>query len=53
MNPPSNGGHKRRRAKKYHEIDTRLATLKTELTTGNKTFIEYGDTASYLLKLGN
>ena len=49
----SNGGHKRKRAKKYHEIDTRLATLKTELTIGTKTFIEYGDAASYLLKLGN
>ena len=47
----SNDGHKRKRAKKYYEIDTRLATLKTELTTGTKTFIEYGNAASYLLKL--
>ena len=30
----SNDGHKCKRAKKYHEIDTRLTTLKTELTTG-------------------
>ena len=49
----SNGGHKRKRAKKYHEIDTRLATLETELTTGAKTFIEYGNATSYLLQLGN
>ena len=49
----SNDGHKCKRAKKYHEIDTRLATLKTELTTGAKTFIEDGNAASYLLKLGN
>jgi len=47
----SNGGHKHKRAKKYREIDARLATLKTELTTGAKTFIEYSDAASYLLKL--
>ena len=42
-----------KRAKKYHKIDTRLATLKTELTIGTRTFIEYGDAASHLLKLGN
>ena len=42
-----------KKAKKYHEIATRLATLKTELTIGTKTFIEYGDAASYLLQLGN
>ena len=53
MEQYSNSGHVRKRAKKYHEIDTRLATLKTESTTGAKTFIEYGDAASYLLKLGN
>ena len=47
----SNGGHKHKRAKKYREIDARLATLKTELTTGAKTFNEYSDAASYLLKL--
>lgn len=40
-----------KRAKKCHQIDTRLATLKTELTTGAKTFNEYSDAASYLLKL--
>jgi hypothetical protein len=47
----SNGGHKHTRAKIYREIDARLATLKTELTTGAKTFNEYSDAASYLLKL--
>ena len=37
----------------HREIDERLATLKTELITDNKTFIANGNTASYLLKLGS
>ena len=36
----------------YRKICERLATLKTELTIGTKTFIDYGDAAPYLLKLG-
>jgi hypothetical protein len=35
-----------KKTKRYREIDERLATLKTELTTGTKTFIEYGDATS-------
>jgi hypothetical protein len=34
----SNGGHKRKWTNKYSEIDGRLATLKTELTTSAKAF---------------
>lgn len=51
MEQYSNGEHKHKRAKKYREIDSRLATSKTELTTSAKTFIEYNEAASYFLKL--
>ena len=39
--------------KEQSNTNTRLAKLKTELTIGTRTFIEYGDAASHLLKLGN
>ena len=45
--------HRRKRAKKYSEEEERLQRLKNDLTAGTKTFVEYGDAASYILKLGN
>ena len=47
------GGQRRKRTKKYREVEERLQRLKNDLTTGTKTYIEYGDAASYILKLGN
>ena len=49
----STGEQRRKRATKYRDIEERLNSLKNDLTTGRKTFIEYGDAASYILKLSN
>lgn len=47
------GGQKRKRMKKYREVEERLDTLKAELQNGTKDTIQYGDAASYILKIGN
>ena len=47
------GGTRRKKSKKYRDIDERLNHLKADLRFGRKTLIEYGDAASYLLKPGN
>ncbi|XP_071145035.1 uncharacterized protein [Mytilus edulis] len=47
------GGKMRGKAKKYREIEERFATLKESLHNGTKDYIQYGDAASYILKLGN
>ncbi|XP_060070749.1 uncharacterized protein LOC132550676 [Ylistrum balloti] len=45
------GGQRRKKARKYREVEERLENLKTDLMNGTKDFIQYGDAASYILKL--
>ncbi|CAC5418680.1 unnamed protein product [Mytilus coruscus] len=47
------GGKMRGKAKKYREVEERFTTLKENLQNGTTDFIQYGDAASYILKLGN
>ncbi|VDI23393.1 Hypothetical predicted protein [Mytilus galloprovincialis] len=47
------GGKMRGKAKKYRKIEERFATLKASLHNGTKDYIQYGDAASYILKLEN
>lgn len=47
------GGKMRGKAKKYREIEERFATLKETLHNGTTDYIQYGDAASYILKLRN
>ncbi|CAC5405393.1 unnamed protein product [Mytilus coruscus] len=47
------GGKMRGKAKKYREIEERFTTLKETLQKGTTDYIQYGDAASYILKLGN
>lgn len=45
------GGKRRKTVKKYQEVEERLQRLKTQLTSGVKNSIQYGDSASFILKL--
>lgn len=45
------GGKRRKTVKKYQEVEERLQRLKTQLTSGVKNSIQYGDSAFYILKL--
>jgi len=45
------GGTRRRKAKKYRTIDSRLHQLKKRLVSGQMDIMEYADAASYLLHL--
>ncbi|KAK3094472.1 hypothetical protein FSP39_002187, partial [Pinctada imbricata] len=44
-------GTRRKMSKKYRDVDEKLSNLKADLLAGRKTCVEYGDAASYLLKL--
>ncbi|CAC5388163.1 unnamed protein product [Mytilus coruscus] len=41
----------RGKAKKYREVEERFTTLKENLQNGTTDYIQYGDAASYILKL--
>lgn len=45
------GGKRRNTVKKDREVEEKLQRLKTQLTSGVKNSMQYGDTASYILKL--
>ncbi|KAK3105101.1 hypothetical protein FSP39_017266 [Pinctada imbricata] len=44
----TSGGTRRKKSKKYRDVDEKLSNLKADLLAGRKTCVEYGDAALFL-----